>query len=107
VFLGQVIFVIDKILDNGVTVVVNTLYPFSDILTTTITATQAFTYYVRIPSWVVGGTITINDAAGKAVSPSNGLQAIFVAAGTTKLVLSLPALIKTGTEIFRSAHVLT
>jgi hypothetical protein len=82
--------------DNRVTASVDTLYPFGDTLTTTITAAQAFTYYVRIPSWVVGGTIAINGAAAKTVTPTNGLQAVSVAAGTTKFVLNLPALITTG-----------
>ncbi|KAJ7924357.1 hypothetical protein B0H13DRAFT_1978054 [Mycena leptocephala] len=54
----------------------STLYPFSDTVTTTITAKAAFTYYVRIPSWVVGGTIAINNAAAKSVAPVNGLQAV-------------------------------
>jgi len=81
--------------NNNVTVAVDTLYPFSDTLTTTITATKAFTYYVRIPSWVVGGTISINGGAAKAVSPSNGLQAVSAAVGTTKFVLNLPAAITT------------
>ncbi|KAG6852214.1 hypothetical protein C0991_001949, partial [Blastosporella zonata] len=80
---------------NQVTVAVDTLYPFADNLSTTITATLAFTYYVRIPSWVVGGTIAINGAAAKALSPSNGLQAVSVAAGTTNFVLTLPAPITT------------
>jgi hypothetical protein len=78
---------------NAVTVNVDTQYPFSDTLTTTITATKAFTYLVRIPSWVVGGTISINGAAANAVSPSNGLQSVSAAAGTTKFVLNLPAAI--------------
>ncbi|KAF5313805.1 hypothetical protein D9758_017919 [Tetrapyrgos nigripes] len=81
--------------NNNVFVTVDTIYPFSDTLTTTITASQAFTYYVRIPSWVVGGTIAINGAAAKALSPSNGLQAVQVSAGTTKFVLNLPAQITT------------
>jgi hypothetical protein len=74
----------------------NRLYPFSDTVTTTITAKAAFTYYVRIPSWVVGGTIAINNAAAKSVAPVNGLQAVTVAAGTTTFVLQLPAPITTG-----------
>jgi len=80
---------------NPVTVVVDTLYPFSDTLTTTITASKAFTYYVRIPEWVNGGTIAINGGAATAVSPSNGLQAVNCAAGTTKFTLNLPAPITT------------
>ncbi|KAJ6612793.1 hypothetical protein B0H10DRAFT_2177315 [Mycena sp. CBHHK59/15] len=85
------------VLDSGNTVTANvaTLYPFSDTLTTTITAKAAFTYYVRIPSWVVGGTIAINNAAPKAVAPVNGLQAVTVSAGTTTFVLQLPAPITT------------
>ncbi|KNZ81060.1 hypothetical protein J132_03050 [Termitomyces sp. J132] len=80
---------------NQVTVNVDTLYPFSDTLNTTITATSAFTYYVRIPSWVINGTISINGRAAEALSPSNGLQAVAAAAGTTTFVLNLPAEITT------------
>ncbi|KAF7762202.1 CAZyme family GH146 [Agaricus bisporus var. burnettii] len=77
--------------DNHVTVNVDTLYPFSDTLHTTITATKAFTYFVRIPSWVSGGTIAINGGKANAVNPSNGLQAVSVSPGTTTFVLNLPA----------------
>ncbi|EGO20580.1 hypothetical protein SERLADRAFT_441925 [Serpula lacrymans var. lacrymans S7.9] len=77
--------------NNAVTVNVDTLYPFSDTLTTTITATSAFTYYVRIPSWVSGGTIAINGGAAQAVNPSNGLQSVSIGAGTTTIVLNVPA----------------
>jgi len=84
---------------NAVTANVTTLYPFSDTLTTTITAKAAFTYFVRIPSWVVGGTIAINGAAAKAVAPVNGLQAVTVSAGTTTFVLQLPAPITTETRL--------
>ncbi|KAF9444894.1 hypothetical protein P691DRAFT_735811 [Macrolepiota fuliginosa MF-IS2] len=80
---------------NKVTVNVDTLYPFSDTLTTTITATSAFTYYVRIPSWVSGGTIAINGGQATAVRPTNGLHAVSVPAGTTKFTLNLPATITT------------
>jgi len=77
---------------NKVTASVNTQYPFSDTLTTTITATQAFTYFVRIPVWVQGGTISVNGGAATAVSPNaNGLQAVSAGAGTTTFVLNLPA----------------
>ncbi|GJE91253.1 hypothetical protein PsYK624_074020 [Phanerochaete sordida] len=76
---------------NQVTVTVDTLYPFSDTLTTTIEAAGAFTYRVRIPSWVANGTISVNGAQAEAVSPSNGLHSVSVAAGTTTIVLNLPA----------------
>ncbi len=77
----------------------DTLYPFSDTLTTTITAKNAFTYHVRIPSWVSKGTIAINGAAPKSVSPKNGLHAVSVKAGTTKVVLDLPSDITIGAYI--------
>ncbi|KAI0369101.1 hypothetical protein BV20DRAFT_1081257 [Pilatotrama ljubarskyi] len=77
--------------DNKVSVTVDTLYPFGDTLTTTIKADKPFTYQVRIPSWVSKGTIAINGGAAKAVSPSNGLQAVFVESGTTQVTLNLPA----------------
>lgn len=77
------------------TVNVATLYPFSDTLTTTITAAKAFTYAFRVPSWVVGGTIAINGAASKALTPASGLQTVAVGAGTTTLVVNLPANIVT------------
>ncbi|KAI0642095.1 hypothetical protein C8Q79DRAFT_1013969 [Trametes meyenii] len=77
--------------ENRVSVSVDTLYPFSDTLSTTIRADKAFTYYVRIPSWVTKGTIAINGGAAKAVSPSNGLHAVSVKAGTTRFILDLPA----------------
>jgi len=77
---------------NKVTANVDTLYPFSDSLTTTVTAGSAFTYYVRVPSWVQKGTIAMNGKSAQSLSPgANGLQAIQVPAGTTKFVLNLPA----------------
>ncbi|KZV87063.1 hypothetical protein EXIGLDRAFT_724132 [Exidia glandulosa HHB12029] len=81
--------------NNAVTVTVDTQYPFSDTVKTTVKAAQAFTYLVRIPSWVVGGTIAVNGAKATAVAPSNGLHAVNIAAGTTSLVLNLPAPITT------------
>lgn len=85
--------------DNDVSVAVDTNYPFSDVLTTTITAAKAFTYYVRIPSWVVDGTIAVNGGEGIAVAPTEGLQAVAVGAGTTTFVLNLPAPITIGKSI--------
>ncbi|KAI9067980.1 hypothetical protein FKP32DRAFT_1672687 [Trametes sanguinea] len=91
VYLGP--FNVNLTLANGnkVSVAVDTLYPFSDSLATTITAEKDFTYYVRVPSWVSKGTIAINGAKAKAVTPSNGLQAVPVKAGTTKFTLNLPS----------------
>ena len=84
------------VLGNRVTVTVDTLYPFSDTITTTITAAKKFTYYVRIPAWISKGTISVNNAAPKAVWPSNGLQAISIPPGRTRFTLHLPADITTG-----------
>ncbi|KAJ7032795.1 hypothetical protein C8F04DRAFT_1106569 [Mycena alexandri] len=81
--------------DNPVTARVETLYPFEDTLTTTITASEAFTYLVRIPSWVTEGTISINGGKAEAVKRGeNGLHAVSVGAGTTTLVLEVPAEIR-------------
>ncbi|KAJ6491750.1 hypothetical protein C8R47DRAFT_1214544 [Mycena vitilis] len=82
--------------NNAVTASVSTLYPFGDTLTTTITATKAFTYLVRIPSWVTKGTISVNGAPPEDVAPNhNGLHAVAVGAGSTTLVLELPSAIRT------------
>jgi len=65
-------------------------------LTTTITAQKAFTYHVRIPSWVTGGTMAINGKSAQSVkADSNGLQSISVPAGKSTIVLNLPAQITT------------
>ncbi|KAL1728181.1 hypothetical protein EV714DRAFT_238256 [Schizophyllum commune] len=77
--------------DNHVTATVDTQYPFSDVVTTTIVADKPFTYKVRIPSWAEGGTIAVNGAPAKPVSPVNGLQSVKISAGKTVLVLNLPA----------------
>jgi DUF1680 family protein len=82
---------------NAVTANVSTIYPFSDAVAITITSQKAFKYYVRIPSWTVGGTISVNGGQATSVSPgSNGLYAVSVGAGTTKLNLNLPAKITVG-----------
>ncbi|KAK0450414.1 uncharacterized protein EV420DRAFT_753695 [Desarmillaria tabescens] len=85
--------------NNVVTVTVDTLYPFGDTLSYTVTASRRFTFYVRIPSWVVGGTIATNGGSTKPVSPSNGLFAINIPSGTTKFVLNLPAEITTESRL--------
>jgi DUF1680 family protein len=82
---------------NAVQVSVDTKYPFSDTLTTTINAQKAFMYHVRIPSWVSGGTMSVNGGSSQSVkADSNGLQSINVPAGKTTVVLNLPAPITTG-----------
>lgn len=84
---------------NAVTVTVDTLYPFSDTLTTTIQATHPFTYYVRIPSWSIGkATISINGASSVAAVPDSTTHLLKVSAGQgqTTFVLNLPADITLG-----------
>ncbi|PBK71367.1 hypothetical protein ARMSODRAFT_911237 [Armillaria solidipes] len=85
--------------NNAVTISIDTLYPFGDTLSYTVTASKAFTFFVRIPSWVVGGTIAMNGGSTKPVSPSNGLLAISIPSGSTKFVLNLPAEITTESRL--------
>ena len=86
---------------------VSTLYPFSDALDITVTAQKAFTYYVRIPSWTVGGTVTVNGGDAQSVTPGdNGLHAISVGEGTTKIALNLPADITVGTYVLFQMQVM-
>ncbi|KAJ7655377.1 hypothetical protein B0H17DRAFT_1099127 [Mycena rosella] len=81
--------------DNAVSAKVETLYPFGDTLTTTISATKPFTYFTRIPSWVTAGTVSVNGAPAEALAPNeNGLHAVAVGAGVTTLVFELPAEIR-------------
>ncbi|KAJ7582533.1 hypothetical protein C8J56DRAFT_955050 [Mycena floridula] len=77
--------------DNDVAVLVETLYPFGDTLTISIEAKKSFTYYARIPSWVVGGSIAVNGSISQGLTPVDGLQAIEIKAGKTTLSLDLPA----------------
>lgn len=90
-------------IDNAVQVSVASSYPFSDSLTTTITAQKAFTYHVRIPSWITAGTMSINGGHSESVkADSNGLQSINIPAGKTTILLSLPAEITTGKLNFKN-----
>lgn len=79
-----------------VSVATDTLYPFGDTLTTNVTSDYDFTYYVRIPSWVSGGTIAINGGEPVALAPYNGLQPVSASYGTTSFTLQLPADITIG-----------
>ncbi|KAI0033630.1 hypothetical protein K488DRAFT_47261, partial [Vararia minispora EC-137] len=76
---------------NAVNVSVDTLYPFTDIINTTISARKAFTYLMRIPSWVVDGTISINGQDPRPFLPVDGLLAVEIGPGVTSLQLNLPA----------------
>jgi hypothetical protein len=75
---------------------VDTLYPFSDSVAATVTADRAFTYMIRVPSWVTNGTIAINGGNAQPLKPTNGFHAVSVASGTTKFAVELPAPITLG-----------
>jgi hypothetical protein len=65
-------------------------------LTTAISAQKAFTYFVRIPSWVKSGMISINGEEARSFWPIDGLLAIEVKSGDTTIRLNLPLEISIG-----------
>ncbi|CAE6403525.1 unnamed protein product [Rhizoctonia solani] len=80
----------------GATVSINvdTNYPFSDNVKTTITTNKPFDFYIRVPTWVnKQATIKIGNAAAKAFSrdSTTQLQKVSVKAGTTVISLVLSA----------------
>ncbi|KAL0071101.1 hypothetical protein AAF712_001659 [Marasmius tenuissimus] len=77
--------------DNNVSVSVETLYPFGDVLNYEISATKDFTFYIRIPSWVSEGSISVNHGPEGSLSPVNGLQKVSVKKGNTSLELRVPS----------------
>ena len=81
--------------DNKVSVNVETTYPFSDIVRTSITAASSYTHRIRVPSWVVNGTISINDKGAQPLEPHDGFHSITIPAGKTTFVLNLPAKVTT------------
>ncbi|ORY68337.1 duf1680 domain-containing protein [Pseudomassariella vexata] len=80
--------------DNAVLISTDTKYPFDLSLTYTITATSAFDFYVRTPTWANTNTSTIT---GPGKSPqqaitlaSNGLQKVSIPANEeTKFIINL------------------
>lgn len=84
----------------------NSSYPFGwDTLTkAVIVAQKAFVYYVRIPSWSAGATISINGSSFDPCKPVNGLHAIRIEPGTTNVTLDLPLELVAGSFglLFRS-----
>ncbi|KAL0581263.1 hypothetical protein V5O48_000746 [Marasmius crinis-equi] len=77
--------------NNTVSVLVNTRYPFGDILNYEISAEKDFTFYIRIPSWVSRGSLSVNGGTEERLSPENGLQKVDIKKGKTRLVLNVPA----------------
>ena len=88
--------------DNSVSATIDTLYPFSDSLTGTIQADEAFTYLVRIPSWVSDATVSLNGGSQSNIraDTGTGLASIPLPAGKSTFTLNLPAPITIG--MFRS-----
>lgn len=83
--------------DNSVTASVDTIYPFSDTVTTTVSADKAFTYLVRIPSWVSGAMIAMNGGTPSSIeADDSGLASIDLPAGNTTFTLNLPSDITIG-----------
>lgn len=83
------------------TINVDTHYPFSDNVKITIDADQPFKYRVRVPSWVVKGSIASNSASSTALNPdTNGLHTVSISAGQTVLDLALPAAVTIGKYSF-------
>ncbi|KAF8074091.1 hypothetical protein FPV67DRAFT_786999 [Lyophyllum atratum] len=79
---------------NPVKVTVNSLYPFGSTLTYTISATRAFTFGIRVPSWAQNplSTISVNNAKPSVLQPNAAsLQTVQIAAGTTTLRVFLNA----------------
>lgn len=80
-------------------ITVNPTYLFNeDSLSTTIIAEKPFTYYVRIPEWSHNATISVNGGAALPCTPTDGLHAVSVNAGTNNLTLTLPADIMFGSS---------
>ncbi|KAI0676236.1 hypothetical protein C8Q78DRAFT_996062 [Trametes maxima] len=77
--------------DNKVSVTVDTGYPYtSESATTTIVAQKPFEYQIRIPSWSTDAYVSVNGGAPEKIVPSaQGLHAISIDAGTTKVALNL------------------
>ncbi|KAG9086116.1 hypothetical protein FRC06_003268, partial [Ceratobasidium sp. 370] len=81
-----------------VSIVVDTNYPFSDNIKTTVTTNKAFTFNIRVPTWVNSkASIKVGGAAPKAFAPDSAtrLQNVSIPAGTTIISLVLSADITT------------
>lgn len=75
-------------------IAVDTNYPFSDNVKTTIITDKAFTFYIRVPTWInKQASIKVGSAAATAFTPdaTTKLQKVSVPAGTTIISLVLSA----------------
>ncbi|TFY52235.1 hypothetical protein EVJ58_g10129 [Rhodofomes roseus] len=75
-----------------VNVTVDTLYPFGETLTYTISASAPFTFHIRIPGWAkAASSLSINDQPASALThdPKTALQTVSVPASNTTIRLYL------------------
>ncbi|GAP91660.1 putative Six-hairpin glycosidase [Rosellinia necatrix] len=81
-----------KLGNNAVTISVDTNYPFGMDLSYSISADDAFAFYVRIPSWAnPSSTVTgpSSDASVKITPADSGLQKFDVPGGQSKISVNL------------------
>ncbi|KAL5398647.1 hypothetical protein PMIN06_002296 [Paraphaeosphaeria minitans] len=76
-----------------------TEYPFSDILTYTITTKSAFDFLVRVPSWADTSETSVSTGSSPTAVKTDsqtGLRKISIPSGTTKVTyrLSTPSIIQ-------------
>ena len=80
---------------NSVSISCNTNYPFENTLIYTISATQPFDFYVRVPTWYVANTssITLNNNSSQFLSPdaSTGMHMISLGPGQSTITYTLGA----------------
>ncbi|KAL1692247.1 hypothetical protein GGG16DRAFT_51912 [Schizophyllum commune] len=81
--------------DNTISITSDTTYPFSDSIALTVDASAPFAYYIRVPEWVVNGTVATNGGAAEAIQASSGLMKVDIPEGKTTLNLMFPAEITT------------
>ncbi|KAJ7686648.1 hypothetical protein B0H17DRAFT_1071405 [Mycena rosella] len=90
-FLGPFSFTSTLANTNQVQVTVDTLYPFGNALTYTISATKPFSFKIRVPTWAQNSTtstISVNNARAGPLSP-DAFSLHTVGAGKTVLNVQL------------------
>ncbi|KAJ7126117.1 hypothetical protein C8R44DRAFT_781093 [Mycena epipterygia] len=92
-FLGPFSFTSTLANANHVQVTVDTLYPFGNTLTYTISATKPFSFKIRVPTWAqnsTASTIAVNNARATTLTPDSfSLHTVNVNAGKTVLQVNL------------------
>jgi hypothetical protein len=75
---------------GGLTLQVNTSYPFADTIQITATSASAFKLAVRIPSWVTNATVT-DSHRRTAAAIAGTLHRVACSAGRSTITVVLPA----------------